>query len=599
MRLAVLVKQVPKFEAMELGPDGRLRREGLELELNPYCRRAVAQAVLLAAERPGSAVTVFTLGPPSAADSLREAVAWALDHGVEAEAVHLCDPAFAGSDTLATSRALAAALRREGPFDLVLAGRNSVDADTGQVGPSVAELLDLPFAAGVRHLVVDDGVLHVRCEHDDGWVLAEVRIPAVVSCAERLCDPAKVDPAERAAVPAALVRRMTADELGPGPWGEAGSPTRVGTVRVVETARARLLVAGAPLADQVRDAVRLLVERGALYGPDAPVAEVPAPRAGGAVGPTAEPVAVLVEPDRERLTREMLGAAAGLAAHLGRAVVAMTTEEPDLDALGGWGADHAVRLDGAATEEDVAAGFVRWARAARPPIVLAPGTAWGREVASRSAAALGAGLVGDAIELDVDGERLVALKPAFGGHLVAAITTTSAVQMATVRPGVLPLLGPRDGRATASAFGVTPRARVRILLRARDDDLELLAEAEAVVAVGLGVGPDEYDALMPLTSVLGAELGATRKVTDRGWLPRSRQIGITGRSIAPRLFVSVGASGKFTHMVGVRAAGTILAVNGTPDAPVFASADAGIVGDWREVLPLLVAEIRAVTGRDA
>lgn len=598
MRLAVLVKQVPKFEAMELGPDGRLRREGLDLELNPYCRRAVAQAVLLAAERPGSAVTVFTLGPPSAEDSLREAVAWALDHGVEAVAVHLCDPAFAGSDTLATSRALAAALRREGPFDLVLAGRNSVDADTGQVGPSVAELLDLPFVAGVRHLAVDHGVLHVRCEHDDGWVLAEVRSPAVVSCAERLCDPAKVDPPGRAAVPAALIRRVTADELGPGPWGEAGSPTRVGTVRVVEVPRARRLVAGAPLADQVREAVRLLVERGALHGSDEPAGEVATP-SGGAAGPRPAPVAVLAEPARERLTREMLGAAAGLAARLDRAVVAVTTEEPDLGALGAWGADHAVHLDGVTVEEDVAGGFVQWARAARPSVVLAPGTAWGREVASRAAAALDAGLVGDAIDLDTDGDRLVALKPAFGGHLVAAITMTSAVQMATVRPGVLPLLEPREGRATGSAVvRVTPRDRVRVLLRARDDDLDLLAEADAVVAVGLGVGPDEYDALTPLTSVLGAELGATRKVTDRGWLPRSRQIGITGRSIAPRLFVSIGASGKFTHMVGVRAAGTILAVNGTPDAPVFASADAGIVGDWREVLPLLVTEIRAVTGRD-
>lgn len=598
MRLAALVKQVPKFEAMELGPDGRLRREGLELELNPYCRRAVAQAVLLAAGHSGGSVTVFTLGPASAEDSLREAVAWALDHGVEAAAVHLCDPAFAGSDTLATARALAAALRREGPFDLVLAGRNSVDADTGQVAPSVAELLDLPFVAGVRHLVVDDGVLHVRCEHDDGWVLAEVRTPAVVSCAERLCDPAKVDPPRRAAVPAALIRRMTAGELGAGPWGEAGSPTRVGSIRVVEVPRARLLHADAPLADQVRDAVQLLVERGALHGSDAPAGEVAAARAGGATGTPAAPVAVLVEPARERLTRELLGAAAGLAARLGRAAVAVTTDDPDLDALGGWGADHAVHLDGAAAEEDVADGFVRWARTARPSIVLAPGTAWGREVASRSAAALDAGLVGDAIELDVDGDRLVALKPAFGGHLVAAITMTSVVQMATVRPGVLPLLEPREGRGTGSAIPVEPHHRVRILLRARDDDLDLLAEADAVVAVGLAVGPDEYDALTPLTSVLGAELGATRKVTDRGWLPRSRQIGITGRSIAPRLLVSIGASGKFTHMVGVRATGTILAVNGTPDAPVFAFADAGIVGDWREVLPLLVAEIRAVTESD-
>ena len=156
MHIAVLVKQIPKFEEMELGPDGRLRRDGIELEMNPYCRRAVSKAVELAAARAGSRVTVLTLGPPSADDTLREAIAWGLDRGVDIDGLHVTDAAFAGSDTLATATALAAALQRAGPFDLVLAGRNSVDADTGQVGPEIAELLDLPFMTGVRHLAISD-----------------------------------------------------------------------------------------------------------------------------------------------------------------------------------------------------------------------------------------------------------------------------------------------------------------------------------------------------------------------------------------------------------------------------------------------------------
>src|SRR3954467_14423937 len=131
---------------MQLRPDGRLQREGLELELNPYCRRAVSKGVELAREA-GGTCTVFTLGPPPAEDVLREAIAWGADDGVL-----ITDAAFAGSDTLATAKALAAALEREGPFDLVLAGRNSVDADTGQVGPEVAELLDLPFVTSVKQL---------------------------------------------------------------------------------------------------------------------------------------------------------------------------------------------------------------------------------------------------------------------------------------------------------------------------------------------------------------------------------------------------------------------------------------------------------------
>jgi electron transfer flavoprotein alpha subunit len=108
------------------------------------------------------------------------------------------------------------------------------------------------------------------------------------------------------------------------------------------------------------------------------------------------------------------------------------------------------------------------------------------------------------------------------------------------------------------------------------------------------VAPEEYALLSPLTALLGAELGATRKVTDRGWAPRSRQVGITGRSIAPRLYVALGVSGKFNHMVGVRAAGTIMAINPDPTAPVFTHCDIGVVGDWHEVVPVLEDALRGL-----
>ena len=586
LRIAALVKQIPAFESMTLGPDGRLVRAGLELEMSAYCRRAVAQAVATAAEH-GGTVTVLTLGPPAAADTLREAIAWGTDRGVDTRGVLVTDPAFAGSDTLATARALAAALGRLGGFDLVLAGRNSVDADTGQVGPELAELLGLPFVTGARHLTLRDGKLDIRAEHDDGWAQVRVDLPAVVSTAERLIDPCKVDPAGRAAVPADRITVLGTADLGSGPWGAAASPTTVGATRLVASDRLGRVAAELPLDAQIGLALDLLVTRGALdarHDRDADHGTV-APSG----SPTDRTVGVIVEPDRAGITRELLGAAARLDAR----VAALTLDGIDLDDLGGWGADDVVACAGiaVANEEDTAAAVTAWARYKGPWAILAPGTAWGREVAARVAAALGTGLTGDAVELDTDGDELIAWKPAFGGQLVAAIHCTTRPQMATVRAGVLPTRSPRRHLPTETVLRVTPRSRLRITARTRDDDLDLLADAPVVIGVGQGVDPVDYPHLDPLAAALGAELAATRKVTDRGWLPRARQIGITGRTIAPRLFVSIGASGKFNHVVGVRTAGTILAVNSDPEARIVAAADVTIVGDYRDVVPKLTAAL--------
>ena len=234
-----------------------------------------------------------------------------------------------------------------------------------------------------------------------------------------------------------------------------------------------------------------------------------------------------------------------------------------------------------------------YARDESPWAVLAPSTAFGREVAARAAAATRSGLVGDAIMLTVRDGRLVAGKPAFAGALVADITCRSATQMVTVRPGVLP--APRHGTRHIVRSLVRPlevRGRLRVLAEERNDDVETLARAEVVIGVGTGVTPDDYPLLSPLAALLGAELAATRKVTDRGWAPRSRQVGITGRSIAPRLYVALGLSGKFNHMVGVRGAATILAVNPDPGAPVFTHCDVGMVADWHAAVPQLHVALR-------
>lgn len=589
LRIAALVKQIPAFEELELGPDGRLRREGLELEMNPYCRRAAAEAVELAGESHGS-VTFVTLGPPAAEDVLREAIAWAEARHVESTGVLVCDPAFAGSDTLATARALAATLARVGPFDLILVGRNSVDADTGQVGPELAEILDLPFATGVRELEVRDGVVRARCEHDDGWAQLVTALPAVLSTAERLCEPCKVDPEGRERVDAARIVRLGAADLGPGPWGQAGSATRVGATRVHPLQRENVTDPAASLDEQVRGAVDVLVRRRAL---------VPAEPDAASVCPTggsASPLLLAVEPDRTTMTREMLGLLATLARDRHAPVVAVVSAEPDVDALASWGADEVIWLRDPVVEEDVAHALARIVDERVPWCAVAPSTAWGREVAGRAAAASSSGLTGDAVVLECGpDDRMAAWKPAFGGQLMAEIRATSPTHFATLRPGSARPLAPRAATAALREVRVAERGRVDVTSRTRDDDVDVLAEAAVVIGVGAGVPPDEYGKLEGLREVLGAEIGATRKVTDKGWLPRARQIGITGRSIAPRLHFAIAASGKFNHSVGFRSAQTVLAINADASAPVFDHADAGVVADWRDAVPALTERLRAVS----
>lgn len=580
LRIAALVKQVPKFEDMQLGPDGRLKREGIELSLNPYCQRAVSKGVELA-QLTGGSCTVITLGPPAAEDVIRWGLAWGADRGIL-----ISDRAFAGSDTLATARALAAAVEKEGPFDLILVGKNSVDADTGQVGPELAELLGYPFASAVRQLDLHDDAVRIGCEHDDAWVEAEVTLPAVLATAERLCSPAKVDPEDRAAVAPEKIEVLTAADLGAGPWGQDGSPTWVGETKLLEVNRDHYMLQG-PLPEQIAEAMAILKERGALANTgQAAVGAVAA-----AVDEASETILVLMEPEHQGSARELLGAASQIAARIAGRVVALqaeTTSTMAPEELYAWGADHVVVLQNAVVAEDIARFVSSWCGQSSPWGILAPSTSWGREVASRVAARLGAGLTGDAIELEVDDGKLVSWKPAFGGKLVAAIRATSPVQMVTVRPGVLPRLTPREKASPqVDVHTVEARSRVRMLSRQQNDQLDALALARRVVGIGVGISPECYGDLDPLLQALGAELAATRKVTDKGWLPRARQVGITGRSIAPNLYIALALSGKFNHSCGMQAAGTVLAINSDPKAPIFAHADIGIVADWAECVPLL------------
>src|SRR5271154_4979512 len=229
-KIAVCVKQIPLIEDASFDPVTKtIRRDGPTV-MGSFDLNAVAYAVELAAQF-GAQTTSITMGPPQAQGSLLETLAMGIDR-----AVHLQDRAFAGSDTLATARALAQWLKREA-FDLILLGKYSLDAETGQVGPEIAELLGVAQITGARKLDIVGRTLRAERESDEGFDEVEAAMPAVITCAERVAQPVKVKPGasdEAATRPIEVVR---AADLGADAkqFGLAGSPTWVQEVRVVTT----------------------------------------------------------------------------------------------------------------------------------------------------------------------------------------------------------------------------------------------------------------------------------------------------------------------------------------------------------------------------
>ncbi len=270
--------------------------------------------------------------------------------------------------------------------------------------------------------------------------------------------------------------------------------------------------------------------------------------------------------------------------------------------LAHYGADRLVVLDHPALEsytpEAAAEAMAHLVRERTPWGVLLNASERGRVWGPRLAARLGLGLTGDAIGLELDGEgRMVALKPAFGGNIVAPILSKTFPQMATVRAGVLELAEPHRGRAVAVVETVRPQlgpvlSRMTAMHSLLDTSIVPLEGAQTVVGVGMGVGgPDGVAAAKSFARPLGAGMCATRRVTDQGWMPRQLQVGLTGKAIDPRLYFAIGVRGAPNHTVGIKRAEVVVAINNDSEAPIFERATLGVVGDWAAILPALAAAL--------
>ncbi len=307
----------------------------------------------------------------------------------------------------------------------------------------------------------------------------------------------------------------------------------------------------------------------------------------------------------KKVAFEMLNAGAELAGQLGGKVEAVLLGSglgglPEM--LAQYGATKVYVADDPALQpyasEAYAATLGQLVAQAQPAILLIGATAMGKDLAPRLAAHLGVGLASDCTALEIDGGRLLATRPIFAGKALAKVKLNGEPQIASVRPNVIPAGEPNPGAAAdvqqVAAVADNVRARVVDIVGAGVGEIDV-AEADIIVSGGRGVGgPEGFAPIRSLAKALGAAVGASRAAVDAGWITHSHQVGQTGKTVTPNLYIACGVSGAIQHLAGMKTAKVIVAINKDPEAPIFKLANYGIVGDLFEVLPALEKEFKAL-----
>ena len=239
--------------------------------------------------------------------------------------------------------------------------------------------------------------------------------------------------------------------------------------------------------------------------------------------------------------------------------------------------------------------MVRLIKEVKPEILLLGATHWGRSLGARVAAALGTGLTADCTGLEIDHRgNLIQVRPAFSGNVLAHIRTRTRPQMATVRYKVMKSL-PRDTSREGEIIRKDAEVVPSLLTIVRKEQLEgvNIADAEVIVSGGAGLKKAEDFALLAdLAGLLGATVGSSRPPVDSRWIGKEHQVGFSGNTVKPKIYLACGISGSAQHLAGMRESDVIIAINTDPSAPIFKVADYGIVGDLYQVVPRLIEKIK-------
>ena len=316
-------------------------------------------------------------------------------------------------------------------------------------------------------------------------------------------------------------------------------------------------------------------------------------------------ILIVLEPQGTSLKRtslEAITAARGIAngAPMHGVIVNGTAEQ--INNAGAYGLANVINVAMPSFANGTAAAAIATAATTvGADVVLFGANATGKDLAPRVAVRLGAGLLADCVALSVEGGRIVATRPVYAGKATLQVAATTAVSVITLRPNVFTAKQDQAAAVSVQELGAIADAPSRSAVvndSIKNEGVLDVAEADMIVSGGRGMkGPEHFNLVEDLAKALGAAVGASRAVVDAGWRPHREQVGQTGKTVSPNLYVACGISGAVQHLAGMSSSKYILAINKDKDAPIFKIADYGIVGDVFEVLPRLTSMVAGVTGR--
>jgi electron transfer flavoprotein alpha subunit len=629
-----LIKQVPLATEMRMGEDGLMDRTKAKSIINIDCQFGLEAGLQLKKQYPDARLIACSMGPGSFEVALRTAISMGYD-----EAFLLSDRKLGGSDTYATGLAISTMLKHLGftkdakePF-IILAGRQTSDGDTAHVPSQVAESLGIPQATFVETVKADgEGNVIAKRIIEGGYQMMKLPMPCTISLTPTGIPPRK--PSLTGAIKArnAKITVFGIDDIGLGTEkiGLSGSPTIVANVVNIVSERAPIIMSQGhnetalvdSLISNYKKGANVLEKKEAAEKKTSEKPEFPFyDNRNGAKG-----ILTWAEIANGTITRpsiELLTPARHLADQLGEDTKIMTlligsNVADQAQTLFDHGSDEVIVVDDKKLEEYLvlpfSSIFEQVIKERNPEIALFAATTSGRELAPRIGMKTGSGVTADCTGLEIGEyvnrkEKVInkpilhSRRPTYGESKLATILGFVYPQISTARAGTFEVPVNVEGR-TGIISSFTPKLtedefKVEILKTVRGEgSLQSLFEADIIVSGGRGATSDNLELIKKLVETLkekgiNAEWACSRVVVDEGVAEYAHQIGQTGKTIRPKVYVAVGISGAIQHIAGMKESEKIIAIDHNPKASIFHFADFGIVGEYTDILPELIERVKS------